>query len=153
MMEQLAEEAARELLATLPLLNRLMINVLQRDQDDALTIPQMRVLEQLEGGALTSTELARRRRVTLAAMGEQIQTLVERGWVVRSPDPNDRRQQQLALTEAGLERHRRAYEGALTQLTTRLAGGLSGAELRAIAVALPALHRALADTGAGEESQ
>ncbi|HEU5087929.1 MAG TPA: hypothetical protein VFT99_10805, partial [Roseiflexaceae bacterium] len=68
--------------------------------------------------------------------------LVERGWVRRIPNPNDRRQHTLELTEAGHAQHARAQQQTVRQLAPLLAA-LTAAELRAVQVALPALQRAL----------
>jgi DNA-binding MarR family transcriptional regulator len=141
---------ARALLDTLPLLNRTVSGIVQGDAADALTMPQFRVLAHLSGGALTVSELARRRRVAMASMGELAQALVERGLVERRPDPQDRRQQRLSLSEAGRQRYDEANALALAQIANLLAARLSPEELAGIGAALPALRRALADGGQSE---
>jgi DNA-binding MarR family transcriptional regulator len=138
-----AAAAARALMATLPLLNRTVGSIVQGDAPDALTMPQFRVLSFLSGGPLTVSDLARRRRVTMAAMGELAQALVERGMIERRPDPQDRRQQLLSLSEAGRQRYEAANALAQAQIANILAAHLSPAEIAAVLVALPALQRAL----------
>ncbi|HZB94828.1 MAG TPA: MarR family transcriptional regulator, partial [Herpetosiphonaceae bacterium] len=86
--------------------------------------------------------LARKRRVSLQSMGELVQTLVERGWVVRIPDPTDRRQHLLHLTEEGRAHYERAQEQALRRLVPLL-DELTDDEMAAVQQALPALHRVL----------
>jgi MarR family transcriptional regulator, transcriptional regulator for hemolysin len=54
-----------------------------------------------DSGALTQTDLARRIGTGRARMGAWIDGLVEKGAVVREPDPNDRRVWMVALTPAG----------------------------------------------------
>lgn len=136
---------ARALLDTLPLLNRTVAAILQGDAQDTLTMPQFRALAHLSGGPLTVSELARRRRVTMASMGELVQALVERGLIARHANPQDRRQSQLSLTEAGQQRYQAAHNLAETQLAARLNAELSAEEIAAIHAAMPALQRALAD--------
>ncbi len=138
-----AHTAARELLAVLPLINRVVAAEVRREAGDDTTMPQFRVLAHLAGGPLTLTELARLRRVTLQSMGELAQGLVARGWIARAPDPSDRRQQLLALTEHGRRHYERAQELVLAQIVP-LVAQLDDAEMRAVQVALPALHRVLA---------
>src|SRR5690349_7702539 len=104
------EEAAEELLAVLPLITRIVAGEVRREAGEETTMAQFRVLTHLADGPLTVTALARRRRVTLQAMGELAQALVERGWVVRTPDPSDRRQQLLSLTDHGRAHLDRANE-------------------------------------------
>src|SRR5262249_16042985 len=73
------EQAAQELLTVLPLLTRLVAAEIRREAGDETTMPQFRVLTHLAEGPLTVSGLARRRRVSLQAMGELVQLLVERG--------------------------------------------------------------------------
>ena len=137
------EEVTRELLAVLPLLNRIVVTEVRREAGEETTMPQFRVLAHLVDGPLTLSVLARKRRVSLQAMGELVQVLVERGWIVRMPDPTDRRQHLLHLTEQGRARYERAQEQALRRLAPLLEE-LTGDEIAAVQQALPALHRVLA---------
>ena len=137
------EQAAQELLSVLPLLNRIVAIAVRREAGDETTIPQFRVLAHLAAGPLTMSELARRRHVTFQSMSELAQVLVERGWIVRTPDPHDRRQQLLALTDHGRRHYERAQSLMIVRLLPLLAE-LSPAEMQAVQIALPALHRVLA---------
>jgi len=137
-----SEEATRELLAVLPLLNRIMIAQLRPEAHDDMTMPQFRVLALLDEQPQTLSALARKRRVSLQAGGELVQVLVERGWVTRTPDPADRRQWLLELSEVG----RRQYEQAQTRMVRGLIPlieQLTDEEMCAVQCALPALHRVL----------
>lgn len=137
-----ALEATKELLAILPLLNRLVAAEVRREAGEETTMPQFRVLSHLSGGPLTLSALAKKRRVSLQSMSELVQVLVVRGWVVRTPDPRDRRQSLLQLTDHGKAHYERAQEQTLQQLTPLMAQ-LSHAELSAVRMALPALRRVL----------
>jgi DNA-binding MarR family transcriptional regulator len=68
--------------------------------------------------------------------------LVERGWVVRAPDPSDRRQSMLLLTDPGRKHYEHASEQA-TQRLKPLMAQLRPDELAAVRMALPALRRVL----------
>lgn len=137
-----AERATNELLGILPLLNRVVVTAVQREAGADTTMPQFRVLALLADQPQTLSALARRRRVSLQSMGAIVQALVERGWIVRTPDPQDRRQQRLALSPAGHAHFKRAEERSVGALLPFIAA-LSAEELGAVEVALPALHRAL----------
>lgn len=137
-----ADEAARELLSVLPLLNRLMITELRREAEDDMTMPQFRVLGYLDEKPTTLSAIARFRRVSLQAAGELVQSLVGRGWIERTPDPNDRRQSLLHLTEQGLQQYRQLNERMSQRLVTYLEK-LSKSEMAAVQLALPALHRVI----------
>lgn len=54
-------------------------------------------------GRRTITALAERERVTAPSMTNMINGLEEQGYVVRTPDAEDRRRVQVDITEAGTE--------------------------------------------------
>ena len=136
-------DATREVLAVLPLLNRIVGAEVRREAGEDITIGQFRVLAHLSEGPLTLSVLAKRRRVSLQSMSELAQTLVERGWIARTPDPTDRRQHLLQLTDSGLAHYKRTQEMTIRQLAPLLAQ-LSADEMAAVRMALPALRRVLA---------
>ncbi len=135
-------EATKELLAILPLLNRIVASEVRREAGEDTTMPQFRVLAHLAAGPLTLSALAKKRRVSPQSMIELVQVLVTRGWIARAPDPNDRRQSMLQLTDSGRLHYERADEQTLKRLEPLLAQ-LSPAELAAVRMALPALRRVL----------
>jgi DNA-binding MarR family transcriptional regulator len=137
-----SEDATREVLAVLPLLNRIVGAEVRREAGEDTTIGQFRVLAHLAEGPLTLSVLAKRRRVSLQSMSELAQTLVERGWIARTPDPTDRRQHLLQLTDSGLAHYQRTQEMTIRQLAPLLAQ-LSADEMAAVRLALPALRRVL----------
>jgi DNA-binding MarR family transcriptional regulator len=103
---------------------------------------QGRVLSFLIENRLTVSDLAKKRRVSLQSASTLVQGLVERGWVTRAPDPDDRRRSLLEVTPEGLAHARLAKEQLLRYLTTFL-GGLEPEEIAAGQVFLPALRRIL----------
>ena len=145
-----AEESAQDLLALLPLLNRMMIAELRQNDSDDTTMPQFRVLSYLAEEPMTLSVIARRRRVSLQSAGELVQALVDRGWVTRVADPNDRRQTLLHLTKAGQQQYELANHRMLTHLIP-LMDNLTSEEMAAVQVALHALRRVLAGEQTLEE--
>ncbi len=137
-----SQEAAQELLSVLPFLNRLVAAELRHEAGEETTMIQFRVLSHLMEEPLTLSVLAKKRRVSLQSAGELVQGLVERGWIGRLPDPTDRRQSLLHLTDAGRAQYLRAQEAMVTHLGPFLAT-LTPAEMSAVQIALPALRRAL----------
>ncbi|MEO7910202.1 MAG: MarR family transcriptional regulator [Roseiflexaceae bacterium] len=137
-----SEDATREVLAVLPLLNRIVGAEVRREAGEDTTIGQFRVLAHLGEGPLTLSVLAKRRRVSLQSMSELMQVLVERGWISRAPDPSDRRQHLLDLTESGRAHYLRVQDMTIRQLAPLLAQ-LSADEMAAVRMALPALRRVL----------
>jgi DNA-binding MarR family transcriptional regulator len=139
-----AEDVARELLAILPRLNRVVSRELRSEFGDDATIVQVRVLSALDEAPLTLSALARKREVSLQAASEHVQSLVARGWVVRTPDPNDRRQQLLSLTETGLRQLEQVREHITEQFTPIVAQMLPH-EVEGIHHGLAALRRILSE--------
>ncbi len=72
------------------------------------------------------SELAERQSVSLATMSNSVATLVERGWVMRTPDENDRRMVRLEITPTGvdaLHMAHQAVEGRMAQLLAEFSDG------------------------------
>lgn len=137
------EEAARELLAVLPLISRIMAADFRQEAGEDTTMPQFRVLSYLnDEGTLTLSEIARRRHVSLQSAGGLVQSLVDRGWVQRAADPSDRRQMLLSLTDVGQQQFARAHDRMIAHLSP-LMDMLSTDELSAVQIALEALQRVL----------
>lgn len=60
-------------------------------------------LRAIVAGADSASDLGRRTSVSKQAAAKTIAVLVERGFVVSAPDPNDARRKRLQVTGAGLE--------------------------------------------------
>lgn len=115
-----SHQTAGDLLSILPLINRIMIVELRQEAGDETTMPQFRVLGYLSEAPMTVSDVARRRRVSFQSAGELVQGLVERGWINRIPDPNDRRQSLLHLTDSGRQQYERAQGQMLERLSDLL---------------------------------
>jgi DNA-binding MarR family transcriptional regulator len=77
------------------------------------------VFQHLVGGPMTIGALAERLDITQQAVSKAVADLERRGYVARSPDPDDARARRVALTDrgeaaiAGGRRHRAAIESEL----------------------------------------
>ncbi len=80
----------------------LRLAIEQAEGPARLTMPQLRCLQAFgaDGAALT-TQLARRMKVAVPTMTSMIDGLAERGLVTRHPDPADRRQVRIMMTDEG----------------------------------------------------
>lgn len=135
-------DLAEELLKVIPSMGRLMDLYIRETGEEETTHMQVRVLFHIMEHQITASDLAKKRRVSLQAASALVQGLVERGWVVRIPDPNDRRQFMLQVTPQGLDHAQATRE----RITTFLAGfleALSAEEVAAAKVFLPSLYRLL----------
>lgn len=142
MSETTAHTLAQTLLEIFPQMGRMMATRLKEADSDAdeSTMMQVRVLTLLKEEALTTSELAKLRKVSLQSASVLVQSLVEKGWVVREPDPKDRRQWLLRTTPEGEARARASLE-LLTSVLTDIFSELSPEEIEAASVFLPALRR------------
>ena len=136
------EELAHDLMTVLPQINRLMAVELRQEVDESATMPQFRVMAYLHEEPMTLTALAQKRRVSIQSAGELVQALVSRGWVTRTPDPADRRQSTLQLTDEGRAKYERVQARMQEQLTAYLAL-LTDAERDTVQGALIALQRVI----------
>ena len=91
---------------------------------------------------MTTSDLAKMRKVSLQSASVLVQALVDRGWLTRTPDPNDRRQQLLEVTPEGAERARAVHD-QMIGLIAAVVQDLTPEELQAASVFLPALHRVI----------
>jgi DNA-binding MarR family transcriptional regulator len=100
-----SDQITRELLTVLPLLNRLVAYVLRQEGKDETTVVQMRIITHLLDNPMTLTALAKKRHISLQSASEQVQSLVERGWILRVTNPKDRRQSLLHVTDEGRQQY------------------------------------------------
>ena len=94
-----------------------------------------------ERGPMTLGALAELEQVRQQSMSQSVDALQERGWVTRSPDPCDRRQIIVALTEAGraaLEAGRSTRQAWIVDAMRTL---LDAKERRLLAQSLELLER------------
>lgn len=134
-----AVRAARELRVVFSRLRRRFREVTNRD---GLTPTQVSALSQLDkGGPAAASTLAAVERVRPQSMAATLAVLEERGFIGRSPDPDDGRRQLVALTPHGrdfIEGDRQERE---EWLTTALRDKYSEDERQTILAALALLDR------------
>jgi DNA-binding MarR family transcriptional regulator len=110
--------------------------------EHTFSISHAAVLSRLEReGARTASALAAAERVRPQSMAQTITELTGDGLITRRPDPDDRRQTLIELTDLGrntLARERAHREG---WLATAIADGLSEDEQEILARAVPLLGR------------
>jgi DNA-binding MarR family transcriptional regulator len=113
--------------------------------DPPLTVAQYLALRSIDRERLTGGELARRSGVSGPAVSQLVSSLEREGWIVRSRVAEDRRRQDLALTDTG----RRLLMSASSSLCERigpLLAPLPPPELHALERLLSLLESALAGT-------
>jgi DNA-binding MarR family transcriptional regulator len=110
--------------------------------DGELTLAESSALARLERvGPATSSDLAREDRISPQSMGVTVATLLERGLIVRSKDPEDGRRIVLSITETGV-RTMHDKRGARTErIAQALRAGFSEDELSQLLDAVGLLER------------
>jgi DNA-binding MarR family transcriptional regulator len=113
--------------------------------DPPLTLGQYLALRSIARESLTAAELARRAGVSGPAVSQLITGLEDAGWVARSRADDDRRRQQLALSDAGVT----VLESAASDLQIGLGpllASLPPPEQDALDRAMPHVEAALGGT-------
>ena len=105
-----------------------------------LDLPAAAVLGNVgDAGPLRLSDLAERLHLDLSTVSRQVASLERSGWLLREPDPADRRAQLLRLTPAGqqaLADRRRAHADVLT----RALPGWHDDEIRTLSTLLARLN-------------
>jgi DNA-binding MarR family transcriptional regulator len=138
-------KAARRFLEVIPLLLHGLGSEL-RDIAEAgwpVTLQQYRAMAALHHHACSLNELASRHHVSAPAVSRLVSTLVERGWVQREEDPQDRRQVVLTLTCEGETMWNAMAERSTEHLAAML-DDLSPEEMTAMETVLTGLGRVVA---------
>jgi len=115
------EEIARRILEIIPLVMRAMGAELRREAVAGFRVSHYRVLGLLCQRPRTLTELATCQAVALPTMSRTVSALVDRGWIERMEDPEDRRRVQLRVTEEGWAVYEELRARAQTYLAARSA--------------------------------
>src|ERR1700761_666389 len=107
-----------------------------------LTLAESSALARLErGGPASASDLARLEGISPQSMGATVATLLERGLIGRTRDPQDGRRIVLSVTNAG-RRNVHDKRGARTeQIAGALRAGFSAAEVGQLAAAAALLER------------
>ena len=113
-----------------------------------ISMPQWRLLvrllaeEQMAGGCLSPTELARSQRLRKNTISAHLRALEERGLIEREIDPYDLRAFRIQLSEEGRQTVRHTLPVHINFLN-ELVGELTEAEIEQLEQLLEKLHRSL----------
>ncbi len=136
---------AQMLLEVFPGLGRIIaVHMRETGEEDDATLMQMSVLMRLKEHPITTSELAKLRRVSLQSASVLVQNMVERGFLTRTPDADDRRKFLLEVTPEGLQRAQ-AIREQMIKLIAETLEGLTTEEFAAAAIFLSALRRVVAE--------
>jgi len=107
-----------------------------------LTLPESSALTRLDrGGPATASALAKLEQISPQSMGVTVATLLDRGLIERSRDPEDGRRIVLSITEAGRQLIHDKRGARTGQIAAALGDGFSGDELSQLKAVVPLLER------------
>jgi len=137
------ESTAQAMLEVFPGLGRVVAVRMRDTGEEEATFMQMGVLMRIQERPIRTSDLAKMRKVSMQSASVLVQALVDRGWLTRTPDPNDRRQSLLEVTPEGAARAKTVQQ-QMIQLIASILNDLTPEELHAGGVFLPALRRVIA---------
>lgn len=143
---------AEQLMRIFPNLGRQVSSFLRDTGEEETTLMQVSVLHQIKESSLTASDIAKKRRVSLQSASVLVQGMVEKGWIVREPNPSDRRQFILQITPEGQEKAE-ATRNQIIHFLTGFMEHLSPEEIAAGQIFLPALYRILTDLTPANDPQ
>jgi DNA-binding MarR family transcriptional regulator len=108
-----------------------------------VSVSEAMALRHLSQRSCTQQELGSRLALEKSTVSRLVDAMVGKGWVDKEPDPDNRRYRVLALSQNGAEAAARVA-AAIGQRHRQMLATLSAQEREAVAIALPALVRALA---------
>jgi DNA-binding MarR family transcriptional regulator len=106
------------------------------------TMPEFSALARLDrGGASTAAALAKREQISPQSMGATLSALEARGLVERRPDPDDRRQALISVTDAGRQALRSRRTARAERIARALEADFTLDELERLMAAAPLIAR------------
>lgn len=116
------ESVAAHLIETVPLAMRTIRNLMRANTGVEVSVPHFRALRYvLRHPDCSVSDIAEHVGLSVAAASRLVDTLVERGLVVRQASTHDRRFVELRLSEEGERIQRAAHTQTLRELAGRLA--------------------------------
>jgi DNA-binding MarR family transcriptional regulator len=147
-MDEKTQLTARQILQIVPLVMRTVAAEL-RQTGHILTPGHYHLLWVLSRQSYNISELAAKQSVSLASTSSSIGVLVERGWVKRERDANDRRKVVVELTPTGREVVA-AIEDKAQAHVAELVSSLSSSDCERLSEGLAILRRVFASDRLGE---
>jgi DNA-binding MarR family transcriptional regulator len=140
-----ADQVAAAILETIPRSMRAIREQMRSGRRAGLSIPQFRLMRYVRRNPGTSlSPVADHLGTTVPATSQMVERLVRAGLMTRAQNPEERRQVELRLTEAGAATLKELDDATRAWLCERLSG-MDGRELEAMADALRQLRSALSD--------
>jgi DNA-binding MarR family transcriptional regulator len=145
---QFSAQCAAKIIAVVPLITRVLRAEMRHHGQPRLSLSQLRVLHFLKRKPQSSlSDLADYLDVTRPTMSVMVERLVQRGFVHRIDNENERRRVVLTLTSAGISELEAVYNATLANIADRLEA-LSGEQCQQVMAGLSILEGLFADVEA-----
>ncbi len=110
-----------------------------------ISVEQFHIMRYIRRGSWSVSELAEAKNISRPAISQGVDTLVNKGLIARTPNPQDRRYVQLELTPAGNELLDAVFQNTRTWMKSKLAS-LTMDELNDVICGLEALKKMIDET-------
>lgn len=143
----LANDCARELLQIIPFMMQSLKGCFDNQDIDPLpiTMGQSMILHHISHGKKTISDLAMSGKVSPPAISRQVDGLVNKGFLTRQRNPNDRRMVMLDVTEQGRGLMQSLWNKTLNVVTKKISS-LDEEEIYAVRKAFASLRGAFEPT-------
>jgi DNA-binding MarR family transcriptional regulator len=132
------------------LMRRSMRAFVRYSRQSGLSVSQIGVMFRINDGRSSLADLSGGLGITSAAVSQMMDKLVQQGLILRSEDPNDRRTNQLTLTDKGRQVINESFHFRQAWLRD-LADSLSAQEKQQVTAALHLLVQKANQLGPGAE--
>jgi DNA-binding MarR family transcriptional regulator len=113
-------EIARKLMDIIPPSMNWIRTEMRATLEEELTVPQFRILANIFKGKNVACDIAKHQGISQAAMSKMIDSLVNRGFVERIANENDRRHFHLNLTKEGDTFYKKSRKSAQANLKEQI---------------------------------
>lgn len=144
--ESTSKTLAKQLLEVIPPVMHILRVYMREAAASELTIPQFRILANINRGLATISEIAQHHGVSQPAMSRMVEGLEEKGLILRKANPSDRRMFFLKLTPEGKKFYSELKAKSEKRIAERL-NVLSDAQMNEVLSSLTALQSLIHDVG------
>lgn len=134
-------DVAGQFILTVPRSMRILRSLMRKSAVPGLSVPQFRILAQIQGGIDCASEIAELHGVSLPAMSKMINLLAKKGLIKRTPRASDRRYSRLSLTGRGAKVFASIRSQTQRELSGIIKEHLSTTEIKNLVAGLKVLHK------------
>ena len=119
-MNDLIEQTANDISNIIPRLMQSFVFYIKECADNNLPVAHFRIIAMLIDHPMKISDLARFQNVSKASISESVKMLFERGWIVKTHDPLDKRIVSLQVSQDGKRQMEEMHEKLRTNIKKKL---------------------------------